>query len=139
MGSKRDELLEAYENLLKVRGECACEIMNECAVSNLTVKQIEYLKIIDRNNDVTFSKLAEITRNSKPTITEMINKFINFDCVFKKKSLDDGRVSFIRLTDQGERIARAEQITILKVVDRMIHSLSENEIEILITIFKKVK
>ena len=139
MKSKRDKLFHAYENLLRVRGECAFQILNECSVSDLTVRQIEYLKIIDKNSDITFSKLADVTRNSKPTITEMINKFISFDCVFKEKSSDDARVSYIRLTDHGEKIARHELITMYKVVDRILNSLNEREIDLLIALFMKVE
>ncbi len=139
MKSKRDKLFEAYEQLVKVSGDCACEISKECALSELTVKQIEYLKLIDRYGDVTFSKLAEVTQNSKPTITEMINRFLSLNCVFKEKSCDDGRVSYIHLTEQGRRIARHEEITVYRVVDRIMNSLSDSEIEMLITLFKKVR
>ncbi len=139
MGSKRDELFAAYENLLRVRGECACQISNECTVSDLTVRQIEYLKIIDNYRDITFSRLADITRNSKPTITEMINKVIHFGCAIKEKSSDDARVSHIRLTDRGKKIARHEAMTMYRVVDRILASLDEREIELLISLFMKVK
>jgi DNA-binding MarR family transcriptional regulator len=139
MESKREKLFNAYENLLRVRGECAFQISNECTISDLTVRQIEYLKIIDNHRDITFSRLADITRNSKPTITEMINKFLHFDCVFKEKSSDDARVSYIRLTDKGEHVARHELITIKRVVDRILESLNEKEVEQLIALFTKVK
>ncbi|WP_243684757.1 MarR family transcriptional regulator [Methanosarcina barkeri] len=43
---------------------------------------------------MTFSRLARITRNSKPTITEMVNKFVKMDCVYKEKSSKDGRIFF---------------------------------------------
>ena len=45
-------------------------------LSDITVKQIGYLRAIDGHEEVTFSKLAKITRNSKTTITEKINKFV---------------------------------------------------------------
>ena len=85
----------------------------------MTVKQIAYLKTIDEQGDVTFSRLAEITRNSKPTITEMINKFVRMECVYREPCPDDGRIMYIRLTEKGQKIAQAEQAALRRVIERM--------------------
>lgn len=135
---RKDILLQAYEHLHRVRGECSCEITDECGIKDFTIKQIEYLKIIDRHNEITFSRFAELTKTSKPTISELINRFIKLDCVYKEKSPDDGRVFHIYLTPKGKEIARVEQTTMLKVVDRIIASLSDDEVDILIALFRKV-
>lgn len=135
----RELLLEAYENISNIRIECTGNVKSTCAASELTVRQIEYLKIIDMYKDLTFSRLADLTNNSKPTVTEMINKFIKLDLVYREKSPEDGRISYIYLTDQGVTIARYERITMERVVDRILNSLTESEIESLINLFRKVK
>lgn len=139
MNETKELLLEAYESISVIRSECAFNVKKTCAGSELTVRQIEYLKIIDRYDDMTFSRLAELTNNSKPTITEMINKFINIKMVYREKSPDDGRISNIFLTDQGKMIARYERITIDRVIDRILDNLSKDEIKTLIRLFSKVK
>ncbi|MGL1892252.1 MAG: MarR family winged helix-turn-helix transcriptional regulator [Spirochaetaceae bacterium] len=139
MNETRELLLEAYESISNIRSECACNVKKTCAASELTVRQIEYLKIIDKYDDMTFSRLAELTNNSKPTISEMINKFINLNMVYREKSPDDGRISNIFLTDQGKMIARYERITIERVIDRILNNLTKEEIETLIKLFSKVK
>jgi len=95
-------LFTVFENLIKIKGECPCEILSECGLSDITVKQIGYLRAIDGHEQVTFNKLAKITKKSKPTITEMINKFVKFECVYREKCPDDGRVIYIRLTEKGK-------------------------------------
>ncbi|WP_440949701.1 MarR family winged helix-turn-helix transcriptional regulator [Methanosphaerula subterraneus] len=105
----------------------------------MTVKQIAYLKVIDEQGDVTFSRLAEITRNSKPTITEMINRFVRMECVYRESCPDDGRILYIRLTEKGRKIAKAEQTALRRVIERMVHSLDEHEQELLIEILQKVR
>jgi DNA-binding MarR family transcriptional regulator len=84
MREREEELFEVLENLLMLRNQCSCTIFSECGLSDITVKQIAYLKTIDEQGDVTFSRLAEITRNSKPTITEMVNKFVRMECVYRE-------------------------------------------------------
>jgi DNA-binding MarR family transcriptional regulator len=134
-----EHLREVIENLLRMRNECSCSIFSECGLSDMTVKQIAYLKTIDDQGKVTFSRLAEITRNSKPTITEMINKFVRMECVYREPCPDDGRVLYIRLTEKGQKIAKAEQAALNRVIERMMESLDDDEMDLLIGILQKVR
>lgn len=128
-----------FENLIKLKSECSCQIFSECGLSDITLKQVEYLKAIDEYEEVTFSRLAKITRNSKPTITEMINKFVKMECVYRERSQDDGRIFYIRLTEKGRMIARAEESALLQVIEKMVNSLDENELDMLINILGKLR
>ena len=139
MREREEHLLEAFENLFRARHECSSNIFSECGLSELTVRQVAYLKTIDEQGDVTFSRLAEITRNSKPTITEMINKFVRMECVYRERCPDDGRVLYIRLTDKGQKIAKAEQAALHRMIERMMDSLDDQEQELLVRILQKVR
>lgn len=137
---ERDEhLREVLDHLLMMKNECSCSIFSECGLSDMTVKQIAYLKVIDEQGDVTFSRLAEITKNSKPTITEMVNRFVRMECVYREPCRNDGRILYIRLTDKGKKIAQAEQAALCRVIERMIDSLDEHELDLLIGILQKVR
>jgi DNA-binding MarR family transcriptional regulator len=139
MMEREGHLCRVLENLLRMKNECSCTIFSECGLSDMTVKQIAYLKVIDEEGDVTFSRLAEITRNSKPTITEMVNKFVRMECVYREPCRNDGRILYIRLTDKGKKIAQAEQAALQRVIEKMIDSLDEHELDLLIGILQKVR
>ncbi|MEI8331547.1 MAG: MarR family winged helix-turn-helix transcriptional regulator [Methanomicrobiales archaeon] len=135
---ERDEpLLKVFEQLLRMTNECYCNIFSECGLADITVKQIAYLKFIDEQGDVTFSRLAEITRNSKFTITEMINKFVRMECVYREPCDNDRRILYTRLTDKGQKIDKDEQEIQRQVIARMINSLDEHKQEHLVEILKK--
>jgi DNA-binding MarR family transcriptional regulator len=134
-----EHLFGVFEHLFRIKNECSCQIFSECGLADITVKQIGYLKVIDEYGDVTFSRLAEITRHSKPTVTEMINKFVRMECVYRERSSDDGRIVYIRLTEKGQMIAKAEQNALSRVIRRMTNSLDEQEMALLIEILKKVR
>ena len=137
---ERDEhLREVLDHLLMMKNECSCSIFSECGLSDMTVKQIAYLKVIDEQVDVTFSRFAEITKNSKPTITEMVNRFVRMECVYREPCRNDGRILYIRLTDKGKKIAQAEQAALCRVIERMIDSLDEDELDLLIGILEKIR
>ena len=137
---ERDEhLRQVLEHLLMLKNQCSCSIFSECGLSDMTVKQIAYLRVIDEQGDVTFSRLAEITKNSKPTITEMVNKFVRMECVYREPCRDDGRILYIRLTEKGQKIARAEQDALRRVIERMVESLDEHELALLVEVLQKVR
>ena len=139
MREREEHLYDALQNLLQVRNECSSRILSECGLSDMTVRQIAYLKTIDEQGEVTFSRLAGITRNSKPTITEMVNKFVRMECVYREPCEDDRRVLYIRLTEKGQRVAQAEHDALRQVIERMTESLDEREQELLIGLLKKVR
>ena len=139
MQEKNEHLLMILGNLIRIRDECSGEIFSECGLSDLTVKQVSYLKTIDENGEVTFSRLAEITRNSKPTITEMINKFVRKECVYRQRCPDDGRILYTHLTEKGKKIAQSEENALQRVIERMVNSLDEHELDLLIGILQKVR
>ena len=139
MRERGDELIEVLETLLMLRNQCSCTIFSECGLSDITVKQIAYLKTIDEQGDVTFSRLAEITRNSKPTITEMVNKFVRKECVYREPSPDDGRIIYIRLTEKGRKIAQADNLALRRLMLLMMESLEEPDQELLIGLLEKVR
>jgi DNA-binding MarR family transcriptional regulator len=139
MRNREEYLCQVFENLIRIKNESSCSLFSECGVSDMTVKQIAYLKTIDEQGEVTFSRLAEITRNSKPTITEMINKFVRMECVYREQCPDDGRILYIRLTDKGKKIAQAEHFALQKMIEQMVNSLEEHELDLLIGILQKVR
>jgi DNA-binding MarR family transcriptional regulator len=139
MVDRQELLFEVIENILRLKNECSCTIFSECGLSDMTVRQIAYLKAIAEQDEVTFSRLAEITNNSKPTITEMINKFVRMECVYREPCPDDGRILYIRLTDKGQKIAKADHHALRRVIERMMNSLDEEETDLLIGILQKVR
>jgi DNA-binding MarR family transcriptional regulator len=139
MVDREEHLFEVIEKILRLKNECSCTIFSECGLSDLTVRQITYLKAIAEQDEVTFSRLAEITHNSKPTISEMINKFVRMECVYREPCPNDGRSLYIRLTDKGQKIAKADHHALRRVIERMMNSLDEDETDLLIGILQKVR
>lgn len=138
MKNREEHLFEVLNGLIRVRNECSCKIFSECGLSDMTVRQIAYLRTIDELGDVTFSRLAEITEHSKPTITEMINRFVRKECVYREQCPDDGRILYIRLTEKGQKIANAEDAALYQVIRQIMEVLDENEQDLLIRLLAKI-
>ncbi|NLZ30637.1 MAG: winged helix-turn-helix transcriptional regulator [Methanomicrobiales archaeon] len=138
MPARVERLFEVFDRLFAIKEECSSEIFSECGLDDMTARQVAYLRAIDEHHDVTFSRLAEITSNSKPTITEMVNRFVRMECAYRQKCPDDGRVTYIRLTRKGRMIANSEQNALYRMIDRVVRALDEGEVDLLLEILKKV-
>lgn len=139
MDEREQQLLEAFQALFRLKNECSCSVLSECGIPDMTVKQVAYLRLIDEQGEVTFSRLAEITGTSKPTVTEMINRCVRMDCAYRESCPDDGRIQYIRLTEKGRMIATAEQAALRRLIARMMEALDENEREELIALLRKIR
>jgi DNA-binding MarR family transcriptional regulator len=139
MTERERHLLDAVENLIRIQRECSCAIVSECGLPDLTVRQVTYLKMIDEQGEVSFSRLAEITGTSKPTVTEMINRCARMACVYRERSADDGRIQYIRLTEKGRTVARAERAAVRRTIERMMNSLDDQEMDRLVELLGKVR
>ena len=84
MKDREEHLARAVGHLIGIRNECSCTIVSECGLPDVTVKQAAYLRMIDEHGDITFSRLAEITRTLKPTVTEMINRCVGMECAYPR-------------------------------------------------------
>ncbi len=136
---RKKKLYETYEELMKIKEKCSYNLLNELNMSELTYRQIEYIKEMKNYECITISELADILDLSKPTITQMIQKFIKLECVYKKQCDSDGRVQYIYLTEKGSNIAEYENLAVKKLIDKIILNIEEKEIDILINILLKIK
>ena len=123
---------------MQIKTECRLQVIHKYNISNFTLKQIEYLKKFDKRENVTISQLAMELGLSKPTVTEMVKKFIRLDCIQKEQCRHDARVYYLYLTDKGRRIVRLEQIVNEYFVRRVGESLDEDDINLLIEILLKL-
>lgn len=139
MSENHQNLLKAFHNLMALKGQCSDKVCDLHGVAEMTVTQINYLKIIDSTDNMTFSLLAEKTKITKPSVSDLINKLVALGCVYKEPCTADKRVTYIRLSEKGTNIARYEQTAVKNLMKKIMQSLSENEIEELIKLLNKVE
>jgi DNA-binding MarR family transcriptional regulator len=133
-----DEIFTALQYFTSRKGKCNLELATELGSDELTAKQFYYLEQIDCRGDLTFSSLAERLCITKPSVTEIINKLIKLDCIYKEKSPTDGRVYYIYLTAKGKKIARMKSETNMKLARQIRERLNPEEQELFINLLRKI-
>jgi len=135
----KESLSGGIAKLTKLKGRCYLNILNDLNISELSLKQMEYLQSLNKSNGVTTSHLAEVLDLSKPTVTEMVKKFIKMEMVYKQSCPSDGRVYYLKLTEKGQQIVDLSLMTNDYLAGKLIESLSREDIETLISILMKIE
>lgn len=128
---------KSFNIFLKMYFDSCKEVYEEMNFKELSGRQFKYLKEILKNEKISPSAFAKVFNLSKPTVTEIINKFLDAKLVIKEDCVDDKRKYYIKLTKLGEIYARTNELESKKAVEKLYEKLSEEEIQILSRIFNK--
>lgn len=79
----------------------------------------------------TMKELAERIHRTKPTVTVLVDKLIDYGYVLKEKSSEDSRVTFITLTEKGLQLEPLFSMIGAKLNSIIYSGLTEQEAIIL--------
>ena len=134
----KEKVRQSFNIFLKMYFDSCKEIYEELDYGELlTGRQFSYLRMIDKHGEVTMTELADLFQLSKPTVTEMMRKFLDANLVKKRKCDHDGRVMYISLTEQGKTLAKTNVLESKRAVDKIYNTLKEEEILLLTKLFDK--
>ena len=136
MQCKKIDLFEAYVNFVSLYEQCSKTFARS---EKLSPKQTMTLQIIDEYQPLRCSDLAKHMKLSKPTTTDIINRFEKNGYLIKARSPSDGRVIQLKLTTKGQKIARADKMTQMRFVEQIEKSLTQDEIQELISLLNKIQ
>lgn len=106
---------------------------------DLTKEQWILLKVLSNHPDVTQNKLACLTNRDKTSMTRLIHTLEKKGLIARISARNDKRINQLQLTPKGlQMLNKAEQI-FMQLVIQLQHGLSEQEIENLINVLKKIQ
>ncbi len=86
----------------------------------------------------TMKDLAEKIHRTKPTVTVLIDKLVDFGYVTKEKSKEDSRVTFIKLTEKG-LVLRTSFIAISEKLNAVVYKdLADEDAEYFEATLRKI-
>lgn len=124
----RNEINSYIERELKNRG-----------IEGLVVSHGNILDILYNNDGrLTMKEISEGINRSKSTVTQLVDKLIDYGYVMKESDIEDKRVSYIVLTECGNRIKKDFREISDKVILEFFQDFTEAETEILLTLLDRV-
>ncbi len=134
----KEKVRLSINSFIKLYFDSCHELYEEIGFGRLTRKQFKYLKIIYKTENITASKFAEVTNLSKPTVTEILNRFLNMKLVNKRVDESDRRVSYIELTEMGSLLASTNELESKRITEKVIGKLEEETLTTLVNIFDEL-
>lgn len=136
---RNDKLTRGIGKLMKLKGSCYFSVVDDLDISELSLRQLDYLKKFNCSEGMTTTHLAEVLDISKPTATEMVKRFVKMDLVYKQSCPADGRVYYVKLTERGQTIVNLEKTTWTYMAKKLSSQLSEEDLDTLIKILEKIE
>jgi DNA-binding MarR family transcriptional regulator len=119
-------LYDLVGNIIQAHKE---SLFSDHELSQLTIRQIYYLKCISRLNTPTLSQLARVFKITKPSVTAIIQHLCEMGYVEKHQSHTDMRVFTVKLTQKGDRMAHVDEEAIMEFSSQVRSVLNEQEFE----------
>lgn len=89
------------------------------------------LELLARETDVTAGRIAEVLDIKPSSVTQMIKKLSEVHIVEKIKSEQDARVTYVKLTPEGQKMVKARQNIAIGLKEELFKSFSQEEITVL--------
>lgn len=137
--SDKENLVKAIDKLLRLKAQCHMQLTEDVGISDMSFKQLSYIKHFDHEDGITTSKLAEELNLTKPTVTEMVKKFIRNGFVYKESCPHDGRVYYLKLTDKGMKAASINKLSSGYLAERLTAKLNREDLIHLTEILNKIE
>jgi DNA-binding MarR family transcriptional regulator len=96
------------------------------------------LRILNRTNKEMVSRVANELNVSNSHITAVTEKLINKGFVTRSRSTSDRRVVYLEITEQGKDLVAKMEGEKKKYLQERFSALSEDEMDIMISISKKL-
>ncbi|AWI13528.1 MarR family transcriptional regulator [Caldifermentibacillus hisashii] len=104
----------------------------------LTNDQHYLLRYIYRQKRCTPTELAAAFSVQKSAITAIINRLVEKNLIKRTQDVDDRRVIYLTLTDQGKILYEKTEAKIFKLVESIITKFDQQEIESFLKMYGKL-
>lgn len=105
---------------------------------NLTITQLHYLHAIAELDAPTFKQIVEKFGVQKSTVTDIVNRLIARNLVYKKQSEGDLRTFHLYLTEKGNELLEMERLGYYSFAQKMTNCLNEEEKQEFLKLLEKI-
>ena len=123
-----DVLVNLFNEILKLEEEA---IITE-EFGDITNNDMHIIEAIGLSGENTMSSVAKKLGITAGSLTTSINSIVKKKYVVRKRSDEDRRVVFIRLTQKGKKAYEHHKEYHRKMTETVLENLDENEIPVLI-------
>jgi DNA-binding MarR family transcriptional regulator len=131
-----DLLVKTFWSILKVEEQT----LKADSSVNLSINELHLIESVGKADarGKTISDIAADLDIARPSVTVSINKLVEKGYVHKHKDETDGRMVYVTLTDEGNKVNHVHNYFHLQMVRDISKSLEESEKDVLLHVLTKL-
>lgn len=131
-------LIELIEQLTKLIGDWEMQFVQQYAEEGFTVRQIEYIDVINKLGNPNLGEIAKALQLSKPSVTAIIDKLASKGYIQKFQSDKDRRSFHVHLSAKGKKLVDLHNETHLRIAELFRSKLDSKDLKTLVALLNKV-
>ena len=131
-------LVELIAMLTKLIGDWEMQFVQQYTVEGFTIRQIEYIDVINTLGNPNLGEIAKALKLSKPSVTAIVEKLAAKGYIQKCQSDEDRRSFHVHLSAKGEKLVDLHDETHQKIADLFQSNLNEKDLKTLVSLLNKV-
>ncbi len=135
--TEKKRMSEIIERVGQALVNAKVDKLKKIGAPEINLTQFQYISVINQNQDLTFTDMAQVLKLSKPAVTSIIHKLVDQGYVTKKQSANDRRMFHIYLTESGKQIAEAYEDSRREYVNGIHRRLNDGEFKQLLELMEK--
>lgn len=121
-------LIDSFNLLFNTYNKFLNEIFKTDGYNDLSINAYQYIVAIYDAKEITTTRLSELLGLKKASITQMLQSLEQKGYIWRESSEYDKRSSFIKLTEKGQSLMRAEESVFSHFESKIQNSLTEDEL-----------
>ncbi len=131
-------LVELIAKLTKLTGDWEMQFMQQYTGEGFTIRQIEYIDVINSLGNPNLGEIAKALKLSKPSVTAIVEKLAAKGYIHKFQSDEDRRSFHVHLSAKGKKLVDMHDETHRKIAGLFQSSLNEKDLKTLVALLNKV-
>ena len=131
-------LVELIEILTKLIGDWELQFIQQYTEEGFTVRQLEYIDVIDKLGNPNLGEIARALKLSKPSVTAIVEKLVVKGYIQKFQSDEDRRSFHVHLSAKGRKLVEMHNETHKRIAELFQISLEGKDLKTLVALLNKV-
>lgn len=128
-----------HEMIIRIQVRCLAEACKKGSFDELSVAQLQAVKAVRREKEVTISRIAEILDVSAPSASVMVDRLVEKKILIRERSLEDRRKVVVQISPEAVEEINLVETTILKTFEDIVRSIGTENSRKWIEILSRVK
>jgi DNA-binding MarR family transcriptional regulator len=112
-----------HEMIMRIQVRCLAEACKKGSFNELSITQLQAVKVVRREKEVTISRMAELLEVSAPSASTMVDRLVEKGILIRERSRKDRRKVVVQISPEAVEDINRVETAILKTFEDIVRSI----------------